>query len=225
MDTLSMRELIRIPGPFASVYLPSPGSWRVLRRRLAGQVDRAVLDTLDRAVARRKGRTGRVLVTAAGTVLADETPSWSAEPFARFSDLPYVLPLVRHYSAAAPNDPPNDSSDLERSTYDQFLFEVARPGGLAVDGLQPCTQSLREDNADALVISVERLGDATVWVAGGQWHLVSTDTALRGMGLPIFSRRADEVLPMAALANGARVMVTTEPLPLADGVGVLLRMR
>jgi len=221
MDTLTMRELVRVPGPFASVYLPSPASWDVLRRQLAEHVDDTVLATLDQAVGQHVGQAERILVTAAGAVLVDESASWSPSgPVARVSDLPYLLPLVRQY-AATPAGPP--VPDAERSAYDQFLFEIARPGGLAADGLQRCARSLREGNVDALVISVEQLGDAMVWVAGGRWDLVSADTSLRGMGLPITSRRADEALPMAALAVGAGVVVTADPLPLADGVGVLLR--
>lgn len=111
----------------------------------------------------------------------------------------------------------------DESAYDQFLFEIARPGGLAVDGLPLCTRSLRAGNVDMLVISVERLGDATVWVAGGRWDLVDADASLRGLGMPINAWRADEALPMAALTIGASVVVTAHPLPLADGVGVLLR--
>ncbi|HEX2130109.1 MAG TPA: hypothetical protein VHH15_01020 [Actinophytocola sp.] len=136
----------------------------------------------------------------------------------RVSDPPYPLPLARHYAGAPPA--------AHRSAYDQFLFESSRPGGLAVDGLPHCTRSLRESNADALVVSVDQLGDDTVWVGGerwDQWHLVGTDESLRTLGVPVSSRRADEALPRAALAIGAEVIVTAEPLPLADGVGVLLR--
>ncbi|MCT2583481.1 hypothetical protein [Actinophytocola gossypii] len=223
MDTLSMREFVHVPGPFASVYLPSAAAWPVLRPRLAAQhVEETVLDVLDEAVARH-GATGHALVTAlvssGGTVLVDECPSWRpAAPVGRVSDLPYLLPLAHHHAAAG------ERPVAEWSAYDQFVFESSRPGGLAVDGLPLCTRGLREGNADALVVSVDRLGDETVWVGGDQQdHLVGTDDSLRALGVPISRQRADEALPLAALAVGAELIVTAESLPLADGVGVLLR--
>ena len=232
MDTLTLRELVRVPGPFASVYLPSAASWRVLRLQLADQhVDEAMLGTLDEAVGGRDGLAARALVTAGGAVLVDESPSWSPPgPVARISDLPYLLPVVARYAAPVRDRelvpagaPAGGPAEAYRSAYDQFVFEASRPGGLAVDGLPHCTRSLRDGNADALVIEVGRLGDQRVWVGGDQWDLLSTDDSLRGMGVPITHERADEALPMAALAAGAEVIVTTEELPLADGIGVLLR--
>lgn len=234
MDTQTLRELVRVPGPFASVYLPSAASWRVLRLQLAGQhVDEATLRTVDEAVRRRDGLAARALVTAGGEVLVDESPSWSPPgAVARISDLPYLLPLVGRNAApdrellpagAAAGGPAAAPAEPYRSAYDQFVFESSRPGGLAVDGLPLCARSLRDGNADALVIEVDRLAEARVWIGGEQWDLISTDDSLRGMGVPITHERADEALPLAALAAGAEVIVTTEDLPLADGVGVLLR--
>lgn len=230
MDTLTLRELVHVPGPFASVYLPSAASWRVLRLQLAGQhVDERTLGTIDEAVRGRDRLSARALVTAGGAVLVDEQPSWTpAGPVARISDLPYLLPFVGRRAA---RDRQRElvpagaagAAEADRSAYDQFVFEAARPGGLAVDGLAQCAKSLNERNADALIIEVDRLADQVVWVGGPQWDLVSTDESLRGLGVPITRERADEALPMAAFAAGAEVIVTSDPLPLADGVGVLLR--
>jgi hypothetical protein len=231
MDTLTLRELVHVPGPFASVYLPSAASWRVLRLQLAGQhVDERTLGTIDKAVGGRDRLLARALVMAGGMVLVDEQPSWSPPgPVARVSDLPYLLPFIGRLMARdrerelVPAGVAAEPAEAGRSAYDQFVFEVSRPGGLAVDGLDLCTRSLRERNVDALVIQADRLTDQLVWLGGHQWDLVSTDDSLRGTGVPIIRERADEALPMAALAAGADVIVTSDPLPLADGVGVLLR--
>jgi hypothetical protein len=109
------------------------------------------------------------------------------------------------------------------SAYDQFAFEIARPGGLAVDGLSRCARALRTGNADLLVLVPDRVGDRVVWIADGRYDLVSAEPDLRGQGLPVRSRRADEALPMAAVVRDVAVVLAPDPLPLADGVGVLLR--
>ncbi len=216
MDATGLRKVARTAGPFASVFLPTDSSWQSVRRQLATRrLDERTLAVLDAAVTSHGGGN-RVLVTSGGRLLVDESSDWPPEgPIARVSSLPYLLPLAHRYATAG--------HEPDRSTYDQFVFEVGRPGGLAVDGLRACTAALREQNADALIVAIDRLGDERVWVGGDQRHLVSTDTALRGMGVPVVSQRADEALPAAALAVGAEVVVTGDPLPLADGVGVLLR--
>jgi hypothetical protein len=53
---------------------------------------------------------------------------------------------------------------------------------------------------------------------------VAADPAtLRALGMPVTRERADEALPMAALTIDAELAVVPDSVPLADGVGVLLR--
>jgi hypothetical protein len=232
MDTVSMRELVGVHGPFVSVYLPPNASsltWQALRGQLAAESsDDATLAALDEAImATPEGSLGRALVAAEGATLVDEAPSWSPpEPLARLSDLPYLLPLAPRHSVREPAAAlvsAGGAAPPERCVFDQFLFEFARPDGPAVDGLRVCTEMLRDGNVDALVIAPGQLGDRTVWVGGTHRDQVAADPALRAAGLAVNRQRADEALPMAALAIGAEIVVAPDDLPLADGVGVLLR--
>jgi hypothetical protein len=235
MDTVSMRELVAVHGPFVSVYLPPNASsltWQALRGQLAAEsLDDATLAALDEAATvTSDGSQGRALVAAEGVTLVDEAPSWSPpEPLARLSDLPYLLPLAPRHSVREPAvalvsaGGADTAAPPERCVFDQFLFEFSRPDGPAVDGLRVCTDMLRDGNVDALVIAPGQLGDRTVWVGGTQRDQVAADPALRAAGLAVNRQRADEALPMAALAIGAEVVVAPDDLPLTDGVGVLLR--
>jgi hypothetical protein len=227
-----MRELATAHGPFVSVHLP-PGTdlsvWRTLRNSLTveGFDDHAgaaaALVTLHRVLTSTGvGPAGRALIASGGRLLVDEPPAWSPPaPFARVSDLPYLLPLAQRYPVRAMVGA--GGSDPDRTVFDQFVFESSRPEGLAVDGLERCAAMLSAGNADALVVRVDQLGDRTVWVGGTHRAEVAADNVtLRAAGLPPNPQRADEALPMAALTVGAEIFVTDE-LPLTDGVGVLLR--
>jgi hypothetical protein len=110
MDLRSLRELVGVKGPFASVYFDSSHNtedgaellelrWRALREQLLAQgIDMSTVEALDEAVQGTEppaGRAGRALVAAGGRVLVDERlPQPPLTPVARASELPYVLPLV-----------------------------------------------------------------------------------------------------------------------------------
>ncbi len=232
MDT-AIRELVDVHGPFVSVYLPPNTSvlaWQTLRGQLVAQwLDDRTLDALDEATEEDAPSEGRALIVAEGVVLVDEVPSWSPpEPLARLSDLPYLLPLAPRHSVRKPTGAlvaagAGDPVPAERDVFDQFLFEWSRADGPALDGLHLCTEMLREGLADALVISPGQLGDQTVWVGGTHRDQVADETALRATGMAVNQQRADEALPMAALAVDAEILVAPDDLPLADGVGVLFR--
>lgn len=227
-----MRELATAHGPFVSVHLPARtdlSAWRLLRNSLtidglddfAGAA--AALLTIHRVLTTSgAGPDGRTLIASSGRLLVDEPPAWSPpEPLVRVSDLPYVLPLAQRYPARALVAA--GGADPGRAVFDQFVFESSRPEGLAVDGLEHCTAMLSAGNADALVIRTDLLGDRTVWVGGSHRAEVAADEVTpRAAGMPSNRQRADEALPMAAFTVGAEVFVTDD-LPLADGVGVLLR--
>ena len=234
MNSESIRELASVHGPFVSVYLPSEVvEWPVLRHSLEVQeADLAALAALDDAL--NRGTTaGRALIATREGVLLDGPPAWSPRAaVARLSDLPYLLPLVPKHPVRAPEASlvaagraraETVSGPGERTVFDQFMFESARPEGPVVQGLGPCAAALREGNVDALVVAEGALCDRAVWVGGTHRDQVAAEEAdLRAVGMPVNRQRADEALPMAALAVGADVLVAAD-LPLTDGVGVLLR--
>lgn len=237
MNSESIRELATVHGPFASVYLPPDGGpeWSVLRRTLAAQdADPALLDALEAALGR--GTKGRALIATLDGIVIDGPPAWSPPvAVARVSDLPYLLPLLPKHAVLAPEaslvaagrareDTVSGPEGDDRTVFDQFMFESARPEGPVVQGLLPCTAALREGNVDALVITDGALCDRSVWVGGTYRDQVADDDAdLRAVGMPVNRQRADEALPMAALAVGAVMLIASADLPLTDGVGVLLR--
>jgi hypothetical protein len=231
VDTLPMCDLVKRSGPFASVYLPPTmpaRAWPTLRRELVGQhIAPATLDVLDRVVtvAPNDGLVGRALISAADQVLVDDRPRWSPpKPVARVSDLPYLLPLLLPQTVHQ-GQPVTTvvATDPGRAMFDEFVFQSSRPGGPTVDGLEQCTEHLRQDNVDALVVAPDQLGEKEVWVAGALPTVFASSDPPRDLGVRITSMRADEALPAAALAIGAAVVVTSDPLPLTDGVGALLR--
>jgi hypothetical protein len=110
MDVQSLRRLVAVEGPFASVYFDNSHDtedaaqqlelrWRGLREELLTQgTDMSTLEALDTAVLTAGppvGRAGRALVAAGGQVLIDEQlPEPPLSAVARASELPYLLPLI-----------------------------------------------------------------------------------------------------------------------------------
>ena len=101
-------------------------------------------------------------------------------------------------------------------------FAAGQGTGLAVEGLAGVTAALRDGAVDTLIIG--ELGDATV-VADEDLAVVATDAdTLSGLGgSPDRVLRADEALPLLAVATDARLVRTDERLSPADGVGAVLR--
>lgn len=81
-------------------------------------------------------------------------------------------------------------------------FNAGRGTGLAVEGLASVTVALRDGSVDTLIIG--DLGDAPVVDDGGE-------------------QRADEALPLLAVATHAALVRTDERINPADGVGAVLR--
>ena len=77
-----------------------------------------------------------------------------------------------------------------------------RGTGLAVEGLASVTVALRDGSVDTLIIG--DLGDAAIVDDGGE-------------------QRADEALPLLAVATHAALIRTDERINPADGVGAVLR--
>ncbi|WP_030103862.1 Vms1/Ankzf1 family peptidyl-tRNA hydrolase [Actinoalloteichus caeruleus] len=118
METGLVRELAQAEGPVASVYLDVTRStenarqeielrWREAREELEDQLaDRPTIDALEEALRTAQpavGAAGRVLVAADGEVLLDEEVSEPpALPYARWSPLPQVLPVLADSAPGAP---------------------------------------------------------------------------------------------------------------------------
>lgn len=81
-------------------------------------------------------------------------------------------------------------------------FNAGRGTGLAVEGLASVTVALRDGSVDTLIIG--DLGDAAIVDDGGE-------------------QRADEALPLLAVATHAALIRTDERINPADGVGAVLR--
>ncbi|RDI67785.1 baeRF2 domain-containing protein [Nocardia pseudobrasiliensis] len=104
-----------------------------------------------------------------------------------------------------------------RAVMELFTQELTR--GLAAQGIAATTAALREANADTLLIDAETLGDRTVRVGVDPTQVIPDALAPRRTWL----RRADEALPLAALAARAGVLPTGRDHAPAEGVGALLR--
>jgi peptide subunit release factor 1 (eRF1) len=96
---------------------------------------------------------------------------------------------------------------------------------LETQGWVDTLEALRTANVEALLLSESTFhAERPVW-AGPESHLVAArERDLKYLGFRDALRlRADEALPVAAIAVGADVLVTADQL--ADGVGALLRHR
>lgn len=101
-------------------------------------------------------------------------------------------------------------------------FAAGRGTGLAVEGLNDVTAALRDGAVETLIIG--EVGDATV-VADSDLALVapSADALSALGGAPARVLRADEALPLLAVATGAKLICAGEGLHPADGIGAVLR--
>ncbi|AXB42046.1 hypothetical protein [Amycolatopsis albispora] len=118
MDTTTLRELTEAGGPFVSVYFEDSHDTedaakqlelkrRDIREQLAGKgAGDDTIEAVDRAIRDGRppvGRSGRAVLAARDQVLVDEglaEPPGATE--VRFSELPYLLPLVAHSAIGTP---------------------------------------------------------------------------------------------------------------------------
>jgi hypothetical protein len=107
-------------------------------------------------------------------------------------------------------------------TAQRFVAEIGRDSGLATEGLAGVTAALRGGAVETLIIG--DIGDATV-VAGDDLATVSPSAEVLSQfgDAPSQVLRADEALPMVAVATGAALMPAAESITPADGVGAILR--
>ncbi|MGV0873867.1 Rv2629 family ribosome hibernation factor [Mycolicibacterium sp. XJ879] len=104
----------------------------------------------------------------------------------------------------------------------QFQAAIGNDSGLATEGLDGVTAALRAGAVETLIIG--DVGDATV-VAGDDLATVAPNpNVLSELGTaPTQTLRADEALPMAAVATGAKLIRTDERIEPADGIAAVLR--
>ncbi|BDU00923.1 Vms1/Ankzf1 family peptidyl-tRNA hydrolase [Nocardia sputorum] len=108
-----------------------------------------------------------------------------------------------------------------RRVLDRFATEIRLPDGLAVAGLAATTTALRAAAVERLLLDPGALGDRLV-LAGTAPNPLLGPAVHSSAGE---MRRADEALPVAALAIGAEVMLVEAVAALRDGVGAVLRDR
>lgn len=104
----------------------------------------------------------------------------------------------------------------------RFIAETGRGSGLATEGLDGVTAALRAGAAETLIIG--ELGDATV-VADDDFAVIAPNpNVLSELGAaPTQTLRADEALPMVAIATDASLVRTDERIAPKDGIAAVLR--
>jgi peptide chain release factor subunit 1 len=104
----------------------------------------------------------------------------------------------------------------------RFEAELGRESGMAVEGLHGVCAALRQGAVETLIIG--EIGDATV-VAGDELLTIApNENVLSEQGAAATrTLRADEALPMAAIATDASLVRTDERISPRDGVAAVLR--
>ncbi len=104
----------------------------------------------------------------------------------------------------------------------RFTAELGRGSGLATEGLHGVTAALRSGAVETLILG--ELGDSTVVADEDLVTVAPNADVLSELGAaPSQTLRADEALPMAAVATAAALVRTDERIAPKDGVGAILR--
>lgn len=104
----------------------------------------------------------------------------------------------------------------------RFSAEIGRGSGLATEGLDGVTAALRAGAVDTLIIG--ELGDATVVADDDLATIAPNPNVLSELGAaPSQTLRADEALPMVAIATDASLVRTDERISPKDGIAAVLR--
>lgn len=184
----------------------------------------AAVDHLCAIVDRR--RPERVYVVGETTSLAD---LHAAAP-SRLADVLHNLPIGARGSGLSESDilaavaqaDERRRNEVLDATARRFDAEIHREEGLAVEGLTAVCGALRNGEVDTLVIG--DIGDATVVDDGSPTTVAPTAANLSELGAaPERVLRADEALPMLAIATDADLVRVDERVSPTDGVGALLR--
>jgi peptide chain release factor subunit 1 len=113
-------------------------------------------------------------------------------------------------------------ADVIDHVVQRFQAELSRQSGLSTEGLLGVCGALRDGAVETLLIG--DLGDATVLEGDPHQVLAPNADVLSEMGsAPGATLRADEALPLAAVAIDADLIVVGDRATLRDGVGAILR--
>lgn len=112
----------------------------------------------------------------------------------------------------------------DRARVEMFLARRAAHRG-AAEGLMPVVEALRRGQAEALLINDTVDLSMRLWVGDAPKQIGLSEQELRAYGVqPCWQEPADTALIRAVVGTGAElVVVPAQQLPLAEGVGALLR--
>ena len=104
----------------------------------------------------------------------------------------------------------------------RFSAELGRQSGLAAEGLDAVCSALRQGAVETLIVG--EIGDATVVANEDGTVIAPNPEVLSEQGAaPARTLRADEALPLAAVAVGAALVRVDERIAPKDGVAAVLR--
>ncbi|WP_372665505.1 Rv2629 family ribosome hibernation factor [Amycolatopsis kentuckyensis] len=194
----------------------------------AEETARRNLATVADHVAKAVERSGAQLVVLAGEKQART---------ALHEILPEAVRRIAHEVEGATRADGSSREELDRQVHEllaerhlaaldelaeQFRAGTGREDGLAVSGLEAVTTALTEANVETLLVGSP--SDTAVFGGPDPAQVAVGKAGLRALGVSEpEERRADEALPFAAVATGARVAVMDERVDLWEGFGAILR--
>ncbi|HEX3593008.1 MAG TPA: hypothetical protein VHV74_25560 [Pseudonocardiaceae bacterium] len=242
MPDEQLRQVIEAAGPFASVYLDASHDtfdaphqnelrWQAARTDLVGQgADDATLRAIDNVLgadAPAVGKAGRAVIAAGGQVVLDRVlPVPPATDLARFSDLPYLVPLFALDPPSIPyvvvvagkaggtmravDGTGRQVADTEVQAEESDLHRMpgaGRAAGSLTGRIEEAVRQNGKELAQAAAALVERTNAELLVLAGD----VQARSAVRA-GLPAHVARVAADLDDDAEAIAARPDVLTESL-------------
>lgn len=115
-----------------------------------------------------------------------------------------------------------DRAAADDAVLQRFRSELDRDAGLATEGLHGVCAALREGAVETLLIGT--IGDATVLVGDARAMVAPNAQVMSELGAKSTSTvRADEALPLAAIAIDAELVAVDGAAALRDGIGAVLR--
>jgi peptide chain release factor subunit 1 len=100
-------------------------------------------------------------------------------------------------------------------------FQAGGASGLAAEGIAAVCAALRDGAVETLIMG--DIGDATVVIGDGVTTVAPDADVLSELGDAPHVVRADEALPLAAIATDANLVRIDERLAAADGIAAVLR--
>ncbi|GBG40847.1 baeRF2 domain-containing protein [Mycobacterium montefiorense] len=194
MDSGRFRELLGVPGPFASVYFEDSGDdddpnarlelkWRVLRDELAQHgADASIIAAIEHAVLQLRlpiGRGGRAVIAAASGVLVNEyllRPT--ARPVVRVSELPYIVPILEY-----------------GVTQSDYLLVVADPAGAFITSHFDATRLSETIEAELHTVA-DRIGELVHDTSWRSLFLVGDEGSRSSLAAALPDRIRERVTPL-----------------------------